>query len=613
MDKKRGFGSLVENEIIKILAQTGYRVVIIILMALVVITPLISRGIEALFSFASENTPDAVYKNAEQMQENYNILDENDIDTTAKELGLEYYGVFKESAKLFMGLETSEQWKFNTFYVHYREIYLQYKAFELIASGKNSFSEVYDSLFGYSLISESEVTENVEDYVIGEDNNGDKCVNKDSDFKALYNAAAKYLKELQNKIKTITAGEYAEESSQSIRNTVRILEEQKAENDKAPAKNDEEKFRHDALILSLSSYKRLLEAAEYICQNNIAPDDERFTLVFGNSYGASKFMLAVVDTESYTIPTKEYYESAEGKNEQHYEPEIYSYGEYRKSCIESLKNNLAAIEMYSYSVKNGVVLPDMASSPSKAIFRLLLSTNMNFVTVFMIIIGSMIVSSEYSHGTIRLLLIRPRSRVKVLASKYATLALVGAVMSLAVWLVTSLLTAALFGVGDMFVPDLVWHGKTAAVPSVLHSLWRLLLMYISSMFFATVGFFFSTLTKKSPLSIVLALVVNSLGAIQSISIVFAMRQFSTAVKAFLDLTVLPYMHLDMLLATPADIYVSTSGTLGTFNGMLGMISDQIGVMALGINIIVGIMIVLLHIAVMITVSVLSFRSHQVKS
>lgn len=613
MDKKRGFGSLVKNEIIKILAQTGYRVVIIILMALVVITPFISRGIEALFSSSSESTPDAVYRNAEDMQENYNILDENDIDPTAKELGLEYFGVIKESAKLFMGREASEKWKFNTFYGHYREIYLQYKAFELIASGKNRYSEVYDSLFGYSLISESEITENVDDYVIGEDSNGDRNVNKDSDFKALYNAAAKYLKELQNKIKTITAGEYAEESSQSIRNTVRILEEQKAENDKNPAKNDEEKFRHDALILSLSSYKRLLEAAEYICQNNIAPDDERFALVFGNSNGASKFMLAVADTESYTVPTKEYYESAEGKNEQHYVPEVYSYDEYRKLCVKNLKNNLAAIEMYSYSVKNGVVLPDMASSPSKTIFRLLLSTNMNFVTVVMIIIASMIVSSEYSHGTIRLLLIRPRSRVKILASKYATLAIVGAVMSIAAWLVTSLLTAVLFGVGDMLVPNLVWHGKAVAVPSVLYSLWRLLLMYISSMLFATVGFFFSTLTKKSPLSIVLALVINSLGAFQNISIVFALRRSSTAVKAFLDLTVLPYMHLDMLLATPADIYVSTSGALSTLSGIIGIISRQIGVLALDVNIIVGIVVVLIHIAVMLTVSALSFKSHQVKS
>ena len=133
------------------------------------------------------------------------------------------------------------------------------------------------------------------------------------------------------------------------------------------------------------------------------------------------------------------------------------------------------------------------------------------------------------------------------------------------------------------------------------------------MLFATVGFFFSTLTKKSPLSIVLALVINSLGAFQNISIVFALRRSSTAVKAFLDLTVLPYMHLDMLLATPADIYVSTSGALSTLSGIIGIISRQIGVLALDVNIIVGIVVVLIHIAVMLTVSALSFKSHQVKS
>ncbi|MFB8736296.1 ABC transporter permease [Bacillus sp. SL00103] len=43
--------------------------------------------------------------------------------------------------------------------------------------------------------------------------------------------------------------------------------------------------------------------------------------------------------------------------------------------------------------------------------------------MFVIIIVSTIVSAEYKHGTIKLLLIRPPSRLKILISKYITVQL----------------------------------------------------------------------------------------------------------------------------------------------------------------------------------------------
>lgn len=70
-----------------------------------------------------------------------------------------------------------------------------------------------------------------------------------------------------------------------------------------------------------------------------------------------------------------------------------------------IKHNLPPADQFSHSVWDYV------------------KTNANLlqlVGVFVIIIASTIVSAEYKHGTIKLLLIRPPSRLKILISKYIT-------------------------------------------------------------------------------------------------------------------------------------------------------------------------------------------------
>ncbi|MFP3471854.1 ABC transporter permease subunit, partial [Micrococcus sp. SIMBA_144] len=42
----------------------------------------------------------------------------------------------------------------------------------------------------------------------------------------------------------------------------------------------------------------------------------------------------------------------------------------------------------------------------------------SLISIFTIIIGAGVIASEYSWGTIKLLLIRPASRTKILASKF---------------------------------------------------------------------------------------------------------------------------------------------------------------------------------------------------
>ncbi|WP_019242570.1 MULTISPECIES: ABC transporter permease [Bacillus] len=72
----------------------------------------------------------------------------------------------------------------------------------------------------------------------------------------------------------------------------------------------------------------------------------------------------------------------------------------------------------------------------------------NFIAIITIVVAAGIVANEFSTGTIKLLLIRPVNRVKILISKYATVLLYSAAMILFAFLLSFLVGAVLFGFGD---------------------------------------------------------------------------------------------------------------------------------------------------------------------
>jgi ABC-2 type transport system permease protein len=67
------------------------------------------------------------------------------------------------------------------------------------------------------------------------------------------------------------------------------------------------------------------------------------------------------------------------------------------------------------------------------------------IALFMLIIGSSIVSKEYSQGTIKLLLIRPIKRWKILLAKYLTMMIVSFEMIIILFFVSQIVGSILFG------------------------------------------------------------------------------------------------------------------------------------------------------------------------
>jgi ABC-2 type transport system permease protein len=135
-----------------------------------------------------------------------------------------------------------------------------------------------------------------------------------------------------------------------------------------------------------------------------------------------------------------------------------------------------------------------------------------FVGLFAIIVAAGIVASEFSWGTIKLLLIRPISRTKILLSKYLTVLLFGASMLVILFIFSVLLGLILFGVGDQS-PHLTYvSGEVQEQSIVVYLIKTYLLKTIDVLMMATMAFMISAVFRSSSLAIGISLFLLFMGA-----------------------------------------------------------------------------------------------------
>ncbi|OIU70680.1 ABC transporter permease [Rossellomorea aquimaris] len=134
------------------------------------------------------------------------------------------------------------------------------------------------------------------------------------------------------------------------------------------------------------------------------------------------------------------------------------------------------------------------------------------VGLFAIIVAAGIVASEFSWGTIKLLLIRPISRSKILLSKYLTVILYGVTMLAILFAVSSLLGLILFGGAGQSVHLAYIDGEVVEQNIVAYLIKTYLLLSIDVMMMATMAFMISTVFRSSSLAIGLSLFLLFMGA-----------------------------------------------------------------------------------------------------
>ncbi len=130
----------------------------------------------------------------------------------------------------------------------------------------------------------------------------------------------------------------------------------------------------------------------------------------------------------------------------------------------------------------------------------------SIISLFTIIIGAGIIANEYKWGTIKLLLIRPVSRTKILLSKYVSV-LIFALSALVFMMIGSLLVGAIFFGLNGMNPTLVMNSADGLVETsyLIEFLKEFGFSSVNLIMMATFAFMISTIFRSSSFSIGIAI------------------------------------------------------------------------------------------------------------
>ncbi len=294
-----------------------------------------------------------------------------------------------------------------------------------------------------------------------------------------------------------------------------------------------------------------------------------------------------------------------------------------KHQIRVLDKALVAIK-YAYT-RN--ILPEgMGASSAKSTFINNLSTASFLISAVTVVLASMILSREFATGTVRLWVIRPKTRSKLLGSKIATLLIyvcsmmgVSFIITYLFALVNHLIDLFFYGQSSLFVNNYgVLFGQVLPIPAIAEHLWALVILTLPVIMYAMLCLFISVLTKKGVLSIVAGMLVLMFATdIQALALIVA--NYTGAFGYVLQATVLPYLSMDKLLVTSLDFGISSAmmgslDGLGVLLGLEDMLMSQIwGAIPYVCSTFAGVGVLVVHILLLIWASLFAFKRTQIKS
>ncbi|WP_238473805.1 ABC transporter permease [Paenisporosarcina cavernae] len=179
-----------------------------------------------------------------------------------------------------------------------------------------------------------------------------------------------------------------------------------------------------------------------------------------------------------------------------------------------LKEDLAKID---YQLENDVETIDPQSGEQYLIDSYGL---LSIVVLMTVIAAAGIVASEFSTGTIKMLLSRPVKRWKILASKYVTSLLFGLFLALVAMLTTYLASILFYDASNGVLLD-VKDGKVVEI-SVMAKVLKLYgLQFITVIVYATLAFMIGSVFRSSSLAIGLSIFLLFVGP----NVVFFLRDY----------------------------------------------------------------------------------------
>lgn len=148
--------------------------------------------------------------------------------------------------------------------------------------------------------------------------------------------------------------------------------------------------------------------------------------------------------------------------------------------------------------------PDMKYVDDGARIRTIQFLNYSiFIALFSVLVGGWIMASEFQQGTIRLLMIRPKTRTKILMAKFSAALLLCLALYAAGCLLNIAVNGACFGFSDLAYPNYTVSGE---IGFLAYYLPRFLACTVTVVFAFSVAFMLSVLVRNAAVSIAVPVV-----------------------------------------------------------------------------------------------------------
>lgn len=560
----KGVGRLVKNEVIKIFGQLSWKIITAIILAVALFGPVLSSVFGSMNSYSSGNF--------------YREISENAADGSAEK---EYYSVLADTYDMFRDNGISEDdWRFEEYYPEYSDLVISAKGYELVANGKKPeevFEWFYDSKIQYEYDEKDNTT------ILYHDEENDAYVSLSAEIAAKeYKENKAKLDKLQNEVISATVASYAANQLEVLKADMKNKEDALTAAKEAYKKDSTKQFEMQAADFNLRALKSTVSVWEKV--KNAGREDEAWLL---NT--ARKIMGYLEKGEELATLGRDKFETDVNLVENY-----RTYDKYCKVTDKLRSDNLAAISILEYSAENSKPLPEMYPDSARGSIDEAVGGNASTVLLLCIILAATIVASEHTSGTVRLLLIRPRARWKILLSKLAAVVIYGIITFTAANILSVAIRLVLTGTDDLFVPMLVYrHGAVKEIAPVFYILAKTAISALPYVLVLIFAFFLSVAVKKVVFAVAVPMLITMFGSITSI-----ITMYFHAKLPLLEWTLIPYFVIDNY----TDHVVTRTSEYFTFD----MIS-------MGYNLKVGVVLFIIYIALITAVSFIVFRRQQIKN
>ena len=517
----------------------------------------------------------------------YDELAESETSTVGKA----YYKTYGRVENYFKenDISYSNDWRYNEFYSRILSLEMAKSVCEL-AKGGSQKNEVENYFMYENLNSEISLDEDM--FVFVDDNNyRDVFTLKPDELTKKIKEIDSMLEKLKAYILQVTIFDLYESDVAEYTADAELSRDELAKREAELKKNPENaraEYERDSAAAGLKRAEAQLWGANYLKKNKCDYNSWQYDAVnFTLKYAANSYADSVIMKESLFVAGDE--------------SKIYkSYDEYVKIMKANEKRCDEAITLVKYSLENNIPIPECSETSARADFFGNAGIMAIIVELLMVAIACTTLYTEYTTGSIRLLLIRPKSRSKILLSKLLTVIIYGAITMAASMLIIFVLDILLHTEKDMSVPYLLMSksGEVIKIPAIIYTAMSVGARFFSGFVIISAVFMISALFNKGG---ILALMFGAADVCGTWLVALICSEFAGTLKTVISYTVLPYLDLSRYMGNAVK---SFCGDVSVFNSM-----D----ITIGFNARVGVILCTAHIALFLIIAFIGFNKKQIKN